>query len=255
MYNFNLIYFLNILKSFHFNPFYFYNSILNALGKVSGDLEAILKEVTKQDPKSQQFQETIRDLAERAMEMQSQVEELYVEVKAMHRDIGTVLLDVKSSNEGIGKTMLAMVDSFTAVNNELGDLVRISKQDAEAIQALHTTIAGMRASIPESMSSLLPDMLAPINKQLNALLENCYDLPILISVWRNNATAFEAMKKGDPMLLMKFQFVLHIRFHCEYTLEPSSAAYEVKVTKDWVRFPSHNLYITLFITLVSLYIY
>ena len=183
------------------------------------ELEGIKTELAKEDVDAQHFQKVVRDVAERAMAMQTQVEELHAEVKSMHTEIGTKLVKMTSSNDGLGKMLNAVVDDFYS---------RITKQDAEKIQALQTSMAALRASLPEDMSSLLASSLAPIKAQLNTLLENCYDLPTLISVWRCNGSAFEAVKKGDAMLLK-------IRFHCEYTLEPSSAAYEVNVTEDWVR--------------------
>ena len=217
-----------------------FDSLFGISEKMCLELEGIKKELAKEDVNAQQFQSVVRDIAERAMDMQTQVQGLHAEVKSMHRDMGTALMAVKTSSDGLGKTFTAMLDSFTTVRNEVGALVKISKQDAEEIQALHKTMAAMKASMPENMASLLSSLLAPINAQLNALLENCYDLPTFVSVWRHNASVYESMKKGDAMLLLQFQFVLNIRFHCEYTLEPSSAAYEVKVTKEWVSKAKHT---------------
>ena len=203
----------------------------NFIGAILEELRAIKAKV--QDPQqTAHFASVLEVVKERVFAFESQVDLLRSDFQTMRECIGAKLNEILSANGALGKSMDAILDKQ----------IQIDEENADDIAFLRNMIGDLKGQIermPAKLTKVMAENHAELSKKietntskLNALLENCYDLPTLISVWRHNFTAWESFKRIDPSL--PFKFALNIRFHCEYTLEAAPKVFEVKVTKEWV---------------------
>ena len=195
------------------------------------ELRAIKAKV--QDPQqTAHFSNVLEVVKERVFAFESQVDVLRSDFKSMFEYIGIKLNDILSNNATLNKSLDAIMDKQ----------IQIDEDNAEEMSYLRNEMADLKQKIDRMPAKLTKTMIndrsehfqkiEAMNSKLNTLLETCYDLPTFISVWRHNSTAWEAFKKVNPSL--EFTFTLHIRFHCEYTLEAAPKVFEVQVTKEWV---------------------